>query len=117
MRTASERVRLEVPVAGPVDAMTTIRFDIPAEIEDQLGGSARDLSREAKEAFWLTLYRRPQHHDRISFSSALRLGRIETERFSRSAMFLLDLSIEQLRAEVDALRKAPSERRCSPTVG
>jgi predicted HTH domain antitoxin len=56
----------------------TISFELPHDIEQQAGGQGSDLSREAKEAYLVELYRR----HKISLyqvAEALGLSRVEAD--------------------------------------
>jgi len=83
--------------------MTTIRFEIPKDIEDRLRNEPTTLSDAAKEAFLVDLYRRRSItlHD---LCMALGLGRIEVEAVLKAHDVSLELSVEQFRAEIASLR-------------
>jgi len=55
-----------------------ISFEIPGEIEQELGGNGADISSEAREAFLVELYRQDRitHHQ---LAEALGLSRLETD--------------------------------------
>ena len=72
--------------------MTTIRFDIPKDIEDKLRNGSGNLSDEAKEAVLVDLYRR-RSITLHQLSTAMLLGRIETEALLKKHDVPLDMSV------------------------
>jgi predicted HTH domain antitoxin len=86
----------------------TIHFDIPREIEQRVRGSEADLNRRAREAFLVELYR----DDEITIGQlgeALGLDPYETDGLLKRYGVALELSVDELRAEAEALRDATSE--------
>ena len=81
----------------------SIRFELPADIEEQVRASGADPIREAKEAYLVQLYRRDRitHHQ---LGRALGLGRAETDGLLKRHGVMLDLTEEEVRAEAASLR-------------
>ncbi len=86
-----------------------INFDIPTTIERELASTNdADLSREAKEAYLVELYRqeRIEHHQ---LAEALGLGRLELDFvLKRHKVPTGSATVDELRAEVASLRDAQS---------
>jgi hypothetical protein len=83
----------------------TISFDIPQEIEQELGGNGADLNGEAREAFLVELYRldRITHHQ---IAEALGLSRLETEGILKRHKVSSGVAAEEMQAQAAALRDA-----------
>lgn len=82
----------------------SIRFELPASIETTLRAVLPDLDQSAKEAFLVDLYRKRQllHSD---LAAALDLSRDETDGILKRYGVLDDLTLEELDAQVEALRR------------
>lgn len=86
----------------------SISFEIPQDIEQQLHGTGVDLSRKAREAFLVELYR----EDAIThgqLSRALGLDGYETDGVLKQHGVALEISVEELRAEAESLRDVRPE--------
>jgi predicted HTH domain antitoxin len=83
----------------------TISFEIPSEIEQELGSNGADLNGEAREAFLIELYRQERitHHQLVA---ALGLSRYETDGVLKRHKVWLELSSEELAAQAASLREA-----------
>jgi predicted HTH domain antitoxin len=83
----------------------TITFEIPTDIEQELGASSpADLGQEAREAYLVELYRRERinHHQ---LAEALGLSRLETDGvLKRYKVPSGPVTVDELRAEVARLR-------------
>ena len=86
----------------------TIQFEIPRDIEQELGGNGADLNGEAREAFLVELYRQDRitHHQ---LAEALRLSRIETEGVLKRQKVSSGVTVEEMRAQAAALRDVRPE--------
>ena len=85
-----------------------ISFEIPGEIERELGTDGADLSGEAKEAFLVDQYRR----DRISMHQLVRamgLSRYEAEDIVKRHGVALESTVDELRADGEFLRHVRPE--------
>jgi hypothetical protein len=84
-----------------------ISFDLPRDIEQWLQGAegSVDLSRDAKEAYLVDLYRRRKitHHQ---LGQALGLDRYDIDGLLKRHDVELELSLEEFNAEVASLREA-----------
>jgi hypothetical protein len=80
-----------------------IQFEIPHDIEQELGGNGADLSGEAREAFLVELYRQDRiaHHQ---LAEALGLSRLETEGVLKRHQVSSGVTAEEMRAQAAALR-------------
>ncbi len=80
----------------------TIRFDIPAELEQVLATAGNDTSLLMKEAALLEMYRRGSltHHQ---LGQALGLHRFETDALLKRYGIPLDLTVEELEAQRRAM--------------
>jgi predicted HTH domain antitoxin len=85
-----------------------INFEIPGEIEQELGGNGADLNGEAREAFLVELYRQDRitHHQ---LAEALGLSRLETEVVLKRQKVSSGVTAEEMRAQAAALRNARPE--------
>ena len=83
----------------------TISFEIPCEIEQELGSNGADLNGEAREAFLIELYRQERitHHQLVA---ALGLSRYETDGVLKRHKVWLELTPEELAAQAASLREA-----------
>jgi predicted HTH domain antitoxin len=83
----------------------TIAFEIPSDIERELRTDGADLSREAKEAFLVELYRQEKiaHHQ---LAEALGLDRYETDGVLKRHKVSPGVTAEEMRAQATALRDA-----------
>jgi hypothetical protein len=83
----------------------TISFDIPPDIAHGLRIDGADLSREAKEAFLVELYRQDKiaHHQ---LAEALGLDRYETDAVLKRHKVSPGVTAEEMRAQAAALRDA-----------
>ena len=81
----------------------TISFEIPQAIGQELRTDADDLSREAKEAFLIELYRREKiaHHQ---LAEALGLDRYETDGVLKRHKVSPVVNAEEMRVQATALR-------------
>jgi len=81
-----------------------IIFEIPRDIEQELGRLGADLNGEAREAFLVELYRRERitHHQ---LAQALELSRYETDGILKRHKVWLELTPEELAAQADSLRE------------
>jgi hypothetical protein len=86
----------------------TISFEIPQEIEQELSHKRADLSREAREAFLVELYRQDRitHHQ---LAVGLGLSRLETEGVLKRHKVSSGPALDELRAEVGSLREVRPE--------
>jgi hypothetical protein len=86
----------------------TIRFEIPHDIEHELGGKGADLNGEAREAFLVDLYRQDRitHHQ---LALALGLSRLETEGILKRHKVSSGVTAEEMQAQATALRDARPE--------
>lgn len=91
-------------VVGARNDGTTIRFSLPLRIEDVLAEMHQAASAAAKEAALAALYRRRRiiHHQT---SEALGLHRTETDAVLTRRDFPIDLSVEELHAELAGIRR------------
>ena len=80
-----------------------IIFEIPREIEQELGRNGADLNGEAREAFLVELYRQERitHHQ---LAEALGLSRYETDGVLKRHKVWLELTPEELAAQAASLR-------------
>jgi len=85
-----------------------ISFEIPGEIEQELGGNGADISSEAREAFLVELYRQDRitHHQ---LAEALGLSRLETDGVLKQHKVSSGVTAEEMRAQAAALRDARPE--------
>jgi predicted HTH domain antitoxin len=85
-----------------------ISFEIPGEIEQELGGNGADISSEAREAFLVELYRQDRitHHQ---LAEALGLSRLETDGVLKRHKVSSGVTAEEMRAQAAALRDARPE--------
>jgi hypothetical protein len=86
----------------------TIQFEIPHDIEQELGGNGADLNGEAREAFLVEHYRqdRISHHQ---LAEALGLSRLETEGVLKRHKVSSGVTAEEMRVQAAALRDARPE--------
>jgi predicted HTH domain antitoxin len=82
----------------------TVVLELPSDIEKVLRSSGTDPSRAAKESLLVELYRQRQitHHQ---LGQALDLSRYEVDGVLKRHGVPLDLSAEELHAEIDSLRR------------
>ena len=88
----------------------TVRLDLPPDVEQRLRRETPDLSEQVKEAYVLELFRRGKlsHYE---LSRILGLDRFETDAYlKRHNVFEGSLTVEDLEADVQTLRKLPSEQ-------
>ncbi|MBK8095565.1 MAG: UPF0175 family protein [Planctomycetes bacterium] len=85
-------------------AMSTISFDIPQELAASLARFGPDISRTAKEAFLVDLYRRRAITIR-ALREVLGLARIEVDAVLARHEVSHDLSVEEFDAQADVLRQ------------
>jgi predicted HTH domain antitoxin len=85
-----------------------ISFEIPRDIEQELRSDGLDVSREAKEAYLVSLYRQERitHHQ---LSEALGLSRYETDGVLKRHKVWLELTPEELAAQAASLRDVRPE--------
>ena len=85
-----------------------ISFEIPPGIEQELRTDGRDMSREAKEAYLIELYRQERitHHQ---LAEALGMSRYETDGVLKRHKVWLELTPEELAAQAASLRDARPE--------
>jgi hypothetical protein len=86
----------------------TIRFAIALDIERTIRTEGSDPSREAREVYLVELYRRRTISHR-QLGDALGLDRFETDGVLKKHNVGLGISIEEMRAEADALRDVRPE--------
>ncbi len=81
----------------------TIYFEIPCDLEQELGGNGADLNSEAREAFLVELYRQDRitHHQ---LAEALGVSRLETEGVLKRYKVSSGVTAEEMRAQSAALR-------------
>jgi predicted HTH domain antitoxin len=86
----------------------TIQFEIPHDIEQELGSNGADLNGEAREAFLVELYRQDRitHHQ---LAEALRLSRLETEGVLKRHKVSSGVTVGEMRAQAAALRDVRPE--------
>ena len=87
----------------------TIQFELPHDIERELGGQCTDVNGEAREAFLVELYRQDRitHHQ---LAEALGLSRLEIEGTLKRHEVSSGVTAEELRAQAAALRESLRER-------
>ncbi len=83
----------------------TIAFEIPREIEQQIGSVGADLNRDAKEVYLMEQYRQARITHR-QLEEALDLSYQETEELLKQRGLGQDLDIEEFKAGRQLLRKA-----------
>jgi predicted HTH domain antitoxin len=90
------------------EQLMNISFEIPGEIEQELGGNGADISSEAREAFLVELYRQDRitHHQ---LAEALGLSRLETDGVLKRHKVSSGVTAEEMRAQAAALRDARPE--------
>jgi hypothetical protein len=84
--------------SGPGEMIVTIRFEIPQDIEPQIGANGVDLDREARELYLLELNRQ----DRISHAQlrdALDVSFHEAERLIKDHGAGHDISQDELKEQ------------------
>jgi hypothetical protein len=86
----------------------TISFEIPQDIEQQIGTTGADLSQEARELYLVELYRQDRitHHQ---LTEALGLSRLETDGVLKRHKVSPGITAEEMRAQAAALREAKPE--------
>jgi hypothetical protein len=86
----------------------TIQFEIPHDIEQELGGNGSDLNGEARETFLVELYRQDRitHHQ---LAKAFGLSRLETEGVLKRHKVSSGVTAEEMRAQAAALRNVRAE--------
>ena len=86
----------------------TISFELPPHIEQEISADAADLSREAREAYLVELYRQDRitHHQ---LAQALALSRLETEEVLKRHEVSSGVTAEEMRAQAAALREGLRE--------
>ncbi|OJW16334.1 MAG: hypothetical protein BGO49_18445 [Planctomycetales bacterium 71-10] len=81
----------------------SISFDVPSDLERELRAAGVDLDREAKEGFFVGLYRRGRiTHDDLS--GALGLGFEQTQQLLKDHGVGDDYTLEEFEAERAFLR-------------
>lgn len=85
----------------------TISFEIPCEIEQELGTKGDELNGEAREAFLVELYRQ-ERITQHQLAEALGLNRYETDGVLKRHKVWLELTPEELAAQAASLREAGS---------
>ena len=85
-----------------------ISFEIPCEIEQELGSNGVDLNGEAREALLVELYRQDRitHHQ---LAEAVGLSRLETEGVLKRRKVSSGVTAEEMRAQAAALGDARPE--------
>ncbi|WP_337175552.1 UPF0175 family protein [Paludisphaera sp.] len=83
----------------------TITFDIPQDIERQLGRPPGELGERAREALLIDLFREGEITHR-QLAEALALGRYETDGLLKRYGVGLDVSAEEIREERGLLGRA-----------
>ena len=83
----------------------TIAFEIPRDIEQQIGTDGADLNRDAKEVYLMEQYRQARITHR-QLEDALELSFHETEQLLKQRGLGQDLDIEEFEAGRDVLRGA-----------
>lgn len=86
--------------------MSNISFDIPKHLADSIAKLGTDISRTAKEAFLVDLYRRQAITFR-SLREALGLSRLEVDEVLKRHDVPNELSVEEFSAQAAALRNMP----------
>lgn len=81
----------------------TVCFEVPEQVERRLRVDGVDADAAAREAFLVDLYRRERltHHE---LGQALGLSRYETDGVLKRHDVPLDLTMEELEAQVAALK-------------
>jgi len=93
-----------------------ITFDIPRDIQDQLGTAGADLNRRAREAFLLELYRAEQiSHAQLREALDMSFHQVETLIKQRAAG--LEASIDEFEADRAFLLVASREAGLEPRRG
>lgn len=80
-----------------------ISFEIPHDIEQQIKTNGLDVVGKAREAFLIELYREHKITHR-QLGDALGLERYETDGMLKRYGVGLDLTVEEIKAEVGLLR-------------
>ena len=86
------------------EEVTTISFDIPQEIEQQIRTDGVDLGRDAKEVYLMEQYRQAKITHR-QLEKALDLSFHEAEQLLKQRDMGQDLDIEEFGAGREFLRK------------
>lgn len=82
----------------------TISFDMPGDIEATLRSRGRDPNMAVKEAALVGLYRR-REISRLQLTQGLGLERLEVDAVLKRHDVPLDITVDELRAEVESLRR------------
>lgn len=82
----------------------TISFDIPESVEQLLREVGPDPSQAAKEVVLVELYRQGRFFH-SEFARALGVSRYEADGVLKRHGVMLDISEDELREDMDALRK------------
>lgn len=85
-----------------------ISFELPQDIEQELGTNGADVNNEAKEAYLVELFRQDRitHHQ---LAEALGLSRLETDGVLKRHKVSPGITAEEMRAQAAALREARHE--------
>ena len=85
-----------------------ISFELPRDIDEQIGSTGADLCREAMEAYLVELYRQERitHHQ---LSEALGLSRYETDGILKRHKVSSGPTLEELKAQIGSLRDVRPE--------
>jgi predicted HTH domain antitoxin len=86
----------------------TISYEIPQDIEQALRATGPDINQEAKEAYLVDLYRRERISHR-QLADALGLSRYETDGVLKRHKVWLELTSEELAAQVALLHAVRPE--------
>lgn len=81
-----------------------ISFDLPPEIESCLRSNGASISREARQAYLVELYR-TRRITHFQLSKALGLSRYETDDVLKEYEVWLEIDEVDIRAEADSLQK------------
>ncbi len=85
-----------------------ISFEIPKDIEQEIGSNGADLNRDVKEVYLMEQYRQAKITHR-QLQEALGLSFHETENLLKQRGMGQDLNIEEFGAGRDLLRKARTQ--------
>ncbi len=85
-----------------------INFEIPKDIEQEIGSNGADLNRDAKEVYLMEQYRQAKITHR-QLQEALGLSFHETENLLKQRDMGQDLNIEEFGEGRDLLRKARTQ--------
>lgn len=85
-----------------------VSFDIPRDVAQELSATGPDVTREAKEAYLVDLYRRERISHR-QLADALGLCRYDTDGVLKRHKVWLELTSDELAAQVASLHNVRPE--------